>query len=34
MLVQALVIAGGLVPLTAMLTSLFAAIWINDAQRD
>jgi hypothetical protein len=31
MLVQKLAVAGRLVPLAAMLASLFAAVWIRDA---
>jgi hypothetical protein len=31
---QTLVIAAGLLPLAAMLISLFAALWIRDAQRE
>ena len=31
---QALMIVGGLLPLAAMLASLFAAVWIRDAERE
>jgi hypothetical protein len=34
MLLHALVLAGGLVPLAAMLAALFAAVWIRDGERD
>jgi hypothetical protein len=32
-LLQALLLAGGLVPLAAMLTALFAAAWIRNGRR-
>lgn len=33
-LVHALVIAGGLLPLAAMLAALFAAVWIREGRRE
>ncbi len=33
MLLPALLLAGGLVPLVAMLTALFAAAWIREGRR-
>ena len=34
MLLHALLLAGGLVPLAAMLAALFAAAWIKQGRRD
>ena len=33
MLLQALLLAGGLLPLAAMLAALFAAAWIREGRR-
>ena len=34
MLLHALLLAGGLVPLAAMLVALFAAAWMREGRRD
>jgi hypothetical protein len=31
---QALLLAGGLVPLAAMLVALFAAVWLREGRRE
>jgi len=31
---EALVLAGGLVPLAAMLVALFAAVWLREGRRE
>jgi len=33
-LLQILLVAGGLLPLAAMLSALFAAVWIREGRRD
>jgi hypothetical protein len=33
-LLQALLVAGGLLPLVAMLAALFAAVWIREGRRE
>jgi hypothetical protein len=34
LLLQVLLVAGGLLPVAAMLSALFAAVWIREGRRD